>query len=93
MSCEVCINEQRIQQLENDSKRNSEQHKEFYSSLEDSKVSGAVTNERYNTIIQTLNSLSAKVENMQSVPQKRWDTVIASVITGIIGAVIGILFL
>lgn len=86
MACEICINEQRIAQCENDLKRNSEQHREFYSALETSRVSCAVTDERYNAIMNQLNQLANDIKEMKSQPVKRWETIISSIITFAIGA-------
>ena len=37
----------------------------------------------------TVDELSNKVEEIQSKPGKRWDAVVAALIAGIVGAVVG----
>ena len=75
----------RLHALEEDSKRNSKQHQDFYAAFRDLGERGARTDERYNNILATLGKLETSVEEIKGKPARRWDTVIVAVITAVVG--------
>lgn len=88
--CEECKNEQRISALEKDVERNSNQHREFYNSFKELEKRDAVTGERYGTILSTMAEMKTAIEDMKAKPGKRWESVIAAVITGVVAFVLGL---
>jgi len=100
MDCEKCINEQRILALEEDKKRNSEQHKEYYEQLKEIAICDGRKEERENardrqigTIMQGIGELKAIITELQNRPveqvNKIWDKIIDKIVSGIFLAVIG----
>lgn len=93
MDCEKCLNEQRIIALEEDKKRNSEQHKEFYEQLKDIAVGDGRKEERENArdrqltlMMQMISELKAAVTEIQNRPQKQADSIRDKIIDKIITA-------
>lgn len=94
MGCENnCVNEHRIKNLEEDlrefKERNSKDHKEFYNRLEDVEkdmVSSKSDREHINT---KLDEISIDVKSLAEKPAKRYETIVTSVLTAIIGALVG----
>lgn len=94
MGCENnCVNEHRIKNLEEDlrefKERNSKDHKEFYNRLEDVEkdmVSSKSDREHINT---KLDEISTDVKSLAEKPAKRYETIVTSVLTAIIGALVG----
>lgn len=93
MACETCINEERIKRLEDDSIRNTETHRKFYDQLEQCRTNDAVTGERYQTILTTMAEMKNDIAEMKGKPAKRWDAVILSLISGIVGILVGLVSL
>lgn len=91
MTCESCRNEDRIKALEQDSLRNQQTHKEFFSKFEESRTADAVTQERYQQILQTMSEVKEDVKALKEKPAKRWEQVINIVlqwaILGLLAAV------
>lgn len=94
MGCENnCANEHRIKSLEEDFRefreRNSKDHKEFYNRLENTEkdmVSSKADREHINV---KLDEISADVKSLAEKPAKRYETIVTSVLTAIIGALVG----
>lgn len=91
MVCDSCSNEHRIKTIENDLKRNSEQHREFYGRLEEAKTVDAVTQERYQQILATMSEIKSDIVLLKEKPSRRWDTIITAIITSGVGAFVGFL--
>lgn len=89
MSCDVCINEYRIKELENDSQRNQTTHKEFFDRFENigGRLVGYEKDMSY--LRETIAQISNDVKEIKEKPTKRYETVIACAITGILSAIIG----
>ncbi len=87
-SCEICPYVAQISQLMEDSVRNTKQHKVFYDKFENLNISTAVTEERYSVIIQSINSLTAKVEGISNVPASRWNASVMVVLGALLGGII-----
>lgn len=82
----------RIDKLENqvaqDKNANTEQHRRFYDKHEESGRRQAITDERYSTILKTLEKLENNMEANKAKPQKFMDMIVGCLISGVIGAVI-----
>lgn len=89
--CSSCVQTTRIDALESDSERNSSQHREFYSKFSKLETKMAVSDEKYNTLLQTVNEVKTIVTELKDKPAKRWDSVSMYIITTIVGAIIGFL--
>lgn len=94
MGCENgCMNEHRIKNLEDDlrdfKERNSKDHKEFYNRLEGVEkdmVSSKSDREHINT---KLDEISADIKSLTEKPAKRYETIVTSILTAIVGALAG----
>lgn len=91
MACEDCMMKERISALEEDSKRNAEAHREFYSKFEEMKVAYAVTNNNMANITSTLSEIRADVKELKEKPAKRYDAIVMYIITSVLGALVGFL--
>ena len=94
MGCENgCNNEHRIQRLESDfrdwKQRNSEDHKEFYDRIEKSEKDMVESIGDRKHITQQLEEINGNVKTLMEKPAKRYDTVVTSVLTAAIGALVG----
>lgn len=87
-TCEKCPYVVQINQLIEDGERNSKQHKEFYDKFENLNITTAVTEERYSVIIQSINSLTAKVEGISNVPASRWNASVMVVLSALLGGIV-----
>lgn len=78
----------RVQKLEEDSRRNQETHREFYSKIESVNRENAVMA----SDIASIKTLCAEIKNdvkaLTEKPAKKWDNIVASVLQW---AVLGIL--
>ena len=88
MSCENCKNEDRIRQLELDSERNQKTHKEFFGRFEKLERENAVTDERYQQLLVTMNEIKVDVRELQEKPARRWEQIVGIVMQW---AVLGLL--
>lgn len=82
-----CIMQSRVEALEKKMDRASDTHKEFYNRIRELEQNGAVQEERYNTIIEKLDSLTATVAEVTSKPARRWDAAVDKVLFAVLGAV------
>lgn len=94
MNCENnCINEHRIKSLEDDFRdfkaNNSKDHKEFYNRLEDVEKDMVSSKSDREHINGKLDEISENVKTLMDKPGKRYETVVASILTAIIGALVG----
>ena len=83
-----CYMKERVEALEKKMDRASDTHKEFYNRIRALEQENAVQEERYNTIIEKLDSLTATVAEVTSKPGKRWDAAVDKVILVVLGAVL-----
>lgn len=67
--------EARIKQLEEDNKINKEK-------IDKLTTNDAVTQERYQTILNTVNNMMIKVEEIKSTPGMYWKVLITALISG-----------
>ena len=94
MGCENnCVNEHRIKNLEEDlrefKERNSKDHKEFYNRLEDVEKDMVSSKSDRAHINAKLDEISNDVKSLAEKPAKRYETIVTSVLTAIIGALVG----
>ncbi len=94
MGCENnCINEQRIialeKNLEESKQKNSLDHRKFFERIEQSEKSMIESQSDRHNIRNKLEEISDDVKTIMQTPAKRYETIIASILTGVIGAVIG----
>ncbi len=91
MNCETCMNEERIKRLEDDCIRNTETHRKFYDQLEQCRTNDAVTSERYSQILKTMEEMKSDIAEMKNKPARRWDSIVTSLISGIVGVLVGLM--
>lgn len=94
MGCENnCINEHRIKRLEDDFRdfqvKNSKDHKEFYDRIETAEKDMIESQGDRRHITQQLEEINGNVKTLMQKPEKRYETIITSVLTAIIGALVG----
>lgn len=75
----------RIEKLEKDSET-------LFSKINAITVSQAYVDEKLNCIMTTLTELKSGLYELRYVPQRRWEKVIAAIISGIVTLCFGILF-
>ena len=88
-----CVNEHRFKQIEDDLKqlreKNSEDHKEFYNRFEADGKSMVESREDRKHINEKLDKIDVNVESLMQKPAQRYDHVITSIITALVGVLIG----
>lgn len=94
MGCDNnCINEHRIKSLEEDLKeyreKSSRDHKEFYDRIECVEKDMVESQGDRKHIREQLDKINGNVETLIQKPAKRYDTIVTSVFTAIIGAIVG----
>ena len=94
MGCENnCVNEHRIKNLEEDlrefKERNSKDHKEFYNRLEDVEKDMVSSKSDREHINAKLDEISTDVKSLTEKPAKRYEMIVTSILTAIIGALAG----
>lgn len=94
MACENnCMNERRFSAIEEDLKnlknKNSEDHKEFYNRIEKNEKSMIESQGDRQNIREKLDEIGIDVKTIMQTPAKRYETITASILTGVIGALIG----
>lgn len=78
-------------QLDEYQSQNSATHKEIFDRLRSTETTLAVANERYNTIIEKLNNLTAKVTEIEQKPGKRWEALVGTVLGAAAGVLVSFL--
>ena len=98
--CNPCGMKTRIENLEEDSRRNQTTHKEFYNRFEAIGERMARNDERYTQIIQATSEIKQDVKEtknaIQSInekPGKRWDGIVDKIILVFVGAIAGAILL
>lgn len=94
MGCENnCINEQRISALEKSledfKQKNSVDHGKFFERIEKTEKSMIESQGDRQNIREKLDEISDDVKTIMQRPAKQYDTIVTSVLTGLIGALIG----
>lgn len=86
-----CITLARVEALEKRMDRASDTHKEFFDRIRALEQDSAVQEERYNTIIEKLDSLTATVAEVTSKPARRWENIVDKSVWAVLAAVIAFL--
>lgn len=90
-----CVNEHRFHQIEADLKelreKNSADHKEFYNRIESTEKAMVESMSDRKHINEKLDKIDLNVEALMQKPVKRYDTVVAGIITAVVGALVGFL--
>ena len=90
-----CVNEHRFHQIEADLKelreKNSADHKEFYNRIESTEKAMVESMSDRKHINEKLDKIDVNVESLMQKPVKRYDTVVTSIITAVVDALIGLL--
>lgn len=86
-----CIMESRIEALEKANDRHGTTHKEFYERLRDLEKWQGVQNERYKTIEEKLDDLTAMVKELSGKSGKRWDSMVDKIAWLIVGGAVSLL--
>ena len=90
-----CVNEHRFHQIEADLKelreKNSADHKEFYNRIESTEKAMVESMSDRKHINKKRNKIVVNVESLMKKPVKRYDPVVTSIFTAVVGALIGLL--
>ena len=81
----------RVEALERENQRHTETHREIFSRLNKVEQDNAVQSEQYKTILDKLDALTAKVEQLEAKPGKRWESIVDKAIWAVCAAVIAFL--
>lgn len=87
--CASCIHEAEIQELKRDSERNSQAHREFYNKFAEQGKAIAISEERYNNLLQLITEIKTSVNELKDKPSKKWDNMSSYVATSVIGLILG----
>ena len=74
------------ERINNDTKRNTETHREMYERIRLLEIEQAETKTQYGHIMETLGAIKADVAELKSKPAKRWENVVDKVIFAVVGA-------
>lgn len=94
MGCETnCINEHRLKSLEEDLRdyrdKSSKDHKEFYNRIEKIERDMVESQGDRKHIREQLDRINGNVEALIQKPSKRYETITTSILTALIGALVG----
>lgn len=94
MNCENgCVNEHRLNTIEHEldelRRKSSNDNKEFYNRIELLEKENAVLKKDIEHIKETMDEMNENIKTLMQRPQKRYDAIIASAITAVIGGIIG----
>lgn len=89
MECGNCVLEERVKQLEKSSAKNSEQHGEFYGRIGDLEKTSIARGRDLKYIRQGIDELKSDMQSLKAKPARRWEAVIAAVISAGVGSIIG----
>lgn len=94
--CKECPYAKEIAQLQQGLKENEKQHKEFLDKINNQEIEIRLSEERFGNLMRVIEEVKGSVDRLivtideiREKPAKRWDTVIACIITGVVGALIG----
>ena len=83
--------EARIVSLERHFEESDLLHKEMIKRLNAKDVSDAIVRQQLDTLVLVTSRIENKIDEQQKLPAKRWETVLTSVVTTVVGIVIGAL--
>ena len=93
-SCkDQCMLAGRVDRLEKDmaeeKKSRRESHEEIYRRLRDLETNQAVNKEKLETIEGKIDSMDGKLDTLLAKPGKRWEAIVAAVISAVVAGVVG----
>lgn len=68
--------------------KNTETHREIYDRLRKLEIDQAETKTQYGHIMETLVSIKSDVAELKSKPGKRWESIVAALISALVGGLI-----
>lgn len=90
-----CPYETIIEELKRDAERNSEQHREFYNKFNVQATAIAISEERYQNLLNAMARLEASISNIgnsleeiKQKPSKRWDSVVTTALGCVVTAIV-----
>ena len=83
--------EARIVSLEHHFEESDILHKEMIKRLNEKDVSDALVRQQLDTLVVVTSRIENKIDEQQKLPAKRWETVLTSIVTTVVGIVIGAL--
>ena len=94
MGCESgCINEHRLKSIEEDLRDlrsgNYKDNKEFFNRIESVEKDMIESQGDRRHITQQLEEINGNVKTLMQKPEKRYETIVTSVLTALIGALVG----
>lgn len=90
--CPIAGKVERLEeQLDEYQTRSANSHREIYSRLNTLETSSAVTQTRYDAIIEKLDGITNKVDDLEQKPAKRWEAVVAAAIGALVGGLVTLL--
>lgn len=88
-NCPVAEKVNRLEeQLDEYQAQNGDSHREIYGRLNALESTSAVQGTRFDFIIEKLDNLTKSVEEINQKPAKRWEAVIAAVISALVSGVV-----
>ena len=81
----------RVEALERENQQHTETHKEIFARLNQVEQDNAVQSEQYKTILDKLDTLTQKVEALESKPGRRWESMVEKAVWAVAAAVIAFL--
>lgn len=96
MGCETnCMNEHRLEAIEKELKdlkaKRSRDNRDFYDRIEILEKENALLKRDIEYIKDTIEEMNENIKTLMETPGKRYETIIACVITTVVGAIIGFL--
>lgn len=84
-NCPVAEKVSRLEeQLDEYQAQNGDSHREIYGRLNTLESTSAVQGTRFDFIIEKLDNLTRSVEEIKQKPAKRWEAVVAAVISAVV---------
>lgn len=94
MGCENnCMNEHRLsaiqKELDSLKEKNSADHEKFFNRIEENREKMVESQSDRQNIREKLEEIGIDVKTIMQTPAKRYETITTSILTGVIGALIG----
>lgn len=94
MGCENgCMNEHRLSALQKEldslKEKNSTDHEKFFNRIEENREKMVESQSDRQNIREKLEEIGVDVKSIMQTPAKRYETITTSILTGVIGALIG----
>lgn len=84
-----CKNEYRFKQIEEKLRKNSDDHKEFFKRIEAVEKDMTESQSDRKHINEKLEKIDSNVEILMMKPISRYETVVTSILTAVVGGIIG----